>query len=133
MSSSQVIIGFADDRIEFEPGEMLRAECSVDPAPGEDIIGLEWSVFWRTEGKGDEDSETIAEEHDSAAECDHLDPLDLKPLEVRLPPSPLSYNGVVVKIRWFAQAIVRLRGGGELEGQTEFQLGAVAAAQEVQT
>jgi len=133
MSSSQVIIGFGDDRVEFEPGELLRAECSVDPPPGDDIVSLEWSVFWRTEGKGDEDSETIAEEHDSAAEGDRLDPLGLKPLEVRLPRSPLSYNGVMVKIRWFARANVRLRGGGELDGEAEFQLGAVAAAQEVQT
>ena len=131
MSESLVIIGFADDRREFEPGETLRAECSVDPPPEEDIVGLEWSVYWRTEGKGDEDSESIVEEHDTAAEGDRLDLLGLKPLEVRLPRSPLSYAGVIVKIRWFANARVQLRGGGELEGEAEFQLGQVAPAQEV--
>lgn len=132
MSSSQVIIGFADDRRVFQPGETLRAECSVDPAPADEIVGVAWSAFWRTEGKGDEDSESIADEVDSASEDDRLDPHSLKPLEVQLPRSPLSYDGVIVKIRWFVSAHVLLRGGEELESEAEFQLGEVAPAQEAQ-
>ena len=130
MSSSQVIIGLADDRRAFQPGELLRAECSVDPPPTDEIVALEWSAYWRTEGKGDEDGESIAVEVDSASEGEHLDPYTLKPIEVQLPRSPLSYDGVIVKIRWFVSAHVRLRGGEELEGQAEFQLGEVAPAQE---
>ena len=132
MNSSQVIIGFADDRRVFHPGEILRAECSVDPPPADEIVAVEWSAYWRTEGKGDEDSESIADEIDSASEGGRLDPLNLKPLEVQLPRSPLSYDGVIVKIRWFVSAHVRLRGGDELEGQAEFQLGEVAPAREAQ-
>lgn len=132
MSSSQVIIGFADDRRVFQPGEILRAECSVDPPPADEIVALEWSAYWRTEGKGDEDSESIADEVDSASEGDRLDPFSLKPLEVQLPRSPLSYDGVIVKIRWFVSAHVRLRSGEKLESEAEFQLGEVAPAQDAQ-
>ena len=130
MSSSQVIIGFADDRRVFQPGETLRAECSVDPPPSVEIVALEWSAYWRTEGKGDEDGDSVVDEADSAAEGGRLDPYSLKPLEVQLPRSPLSYDGAIVKIRWFVSAHVRLQGGEELESEAEFQLGEVAPAQE---
>jgi hypothetical protein len=131
MNSSQLIIGFADDRHVFQPGETLRAECSVDPPPVDEIVAIEWSAFWRTEGKGDEDGESIADEIDSASEGDRLDPNSLKPLEVGLPRSPLSYDGVILKIRWFVAAQVRLRGGETLDAEAEFRLGEVAPGSEV--
>jgi hypothetical protein len=131
MNSSQLIIGFADDRNVFQPGETLRAECSVDPPPVDEIVGLEWSAFWRTEGKGDEDGESIADVVDSAADGDRLDPYVLKPFEVKLPPSPLSYDGTIVKIRWFVSAHVRLRGGETLDAEAEFRVGEVPPASEV--
>ncbi len=87
--------------------------------------------MWYTEGKGEEDL--------AVHFFDRLDPgaalVDLtqpRPFSTRLPESPLSYAGVIVKIRWCVRVRVFLAQGKDLFAEEPFQLGLVPAAQEVQ-
>ncbi len=49
----------------------------------------------------------------------------------QLPPSPLSYDGAIVKIRWCVRVRVFLRGGKQLLSEKPFQLGTVPAVRAV--
>jgi hypothetical protein len=130
MSTPQVRIEFDDERLAFEPGGRLRARCLLDPAPDTAVTSYEWSVFWRTEGKGDEDMEVITADEDSDG-VSAFDPGHSEVLDLPLPLSPLSYDGLIVKIRWFVAVRVEVEGAAALEDEAEFQLGAVAVACEV--
>ena len=131
MSDDAVTIRFADDCREFKPGETLRATCELAGRSAEDVSSVDWSVYWRTEGKGDEDSDDHADDRESSGRSLAERRENRLSFECRLPPSPLSYDGIIVKIRWFVAATVTIAGGGELEGEAEFRLGHVAPAQEV--
>jgi hypothetical protein len=96
------------ERDEYQPGETLRGAVCLHPDLGT-VDGVEVRIGWHTEGKGDEDR---AEVHREALTV----PADELPAEglllgfaVRLPEAPLSYDGVIVKIRWFVEARVRSR------------------------
>ncbi|HVX63597.1 MAG TPA: hypothetical protein VHC19_23445, partial [Pirellulales bacterium] len=48
---------------------------------------------------------------------------------IKLPRSPLSYQGIIVKIQWCVRVRVFLPRGKELLAEAPFQLGAVPPAQ----
>ena len=48
-----------------------------------------------------------------------------------LPASPLSYSGVIVKIRWCVRVRAFLRRGKEVLGERSFQLGDVPSVRAV--
>ncbi|TWT75460.1 hypothetical protein Pla123a_29690 [Posidoniimonas polymericola] len=121
-----VVIRFADSRRELDAGETLSASVSVLNADQLECRSAEVSVVWRTVGKGDEDLEVHFFERllgDAAAFAEpYL-------IEATLPDSPLSYDGVSVKICWSVR--LRLSLGGYRTHVTEapFRLGAVGAPQ----
>ena len=125
-----VVIRFADSRREYNAGETLRASCSVLNADSLGRCSAELSVLWRTVGKGDEDlhvhyfQRLLGDEARLAEPC---------LLEVKLPASPLSYDGLSVKICWCVR--LRLNLGGYRTHVTEapFRLGNVAAPQTRET
>ena len=112
----------------YRPGETLSGEYRLAGiAPGE-TKAVEVSVLWQTEGKGDEDLAV----HDFR----RLSPEDGHPIDPRrpgrfstvLPNSPLSYRGVIVKIRWCVRVRVFLTRGREVLGEVPFRLGEVVAS-----
>ncbi len=113
----------------YRPGESLCGEYWIQSLPGDQLKAIEASVLWYTEGKGDEDM-AVQEfwRRDFDAECS-LDPSRPEPFGVRLPGSPLSYEGRIVKIRWCVRVRVFLQRGKELLGQKVFQLGDVPSPQ----
>lgn len=133
MTERSVAIRFGDGRRAYEPGELLVADYELDSALGDEVQSVEWSVFWRTEGKGDEDSEHVHDTTFAASDADAVrSPAD-SGLKLRLPQTPLSYEGVIVKIRWWVSLRVRLASGEELSDEADFQLGHVPPAQVVTT
>jgi hypothetical protein len=125
----EVEIRLAHDPANFAPGEELRGEVRVT---ARDIppIATEVSVLWHTEGRGDEDFAVHhfeRFEYDSGAAWD----LAVHALRTQLPLSPLSYEGVVVKIRWCVRARVFTQRGRDLVLEQPFQLGQVPPARAV--
>ncbi len=121
-----------DDRAAIHwPGETLTGEYQIDAVGPDDLRAVEFSVAWYTEGKGDEDlgihlfQRFTAENTPDAALGEH------RRFQVVLPNSPLSYEGVLVKIRWCIRVRVFTSQGRDYCYELPFQLGNVRPAQAV--
>lgn len=123
-----LVIIFAGGRRIFEPGDAVTIEYRYDAPRHVEARALEASIVWYTVGKGDED---IGVHHFVRHATDDGQPFDCrKPhyLKTVLPPCPLSYDGVIVKIRWCVRVRLFPQHGRELSAELPFQLGRVPAA-----
>ena len=98
---------------------------------GNEVRAVELSVLWHTEGKGDEDMSVHSFERIEPAGGECLDFRQPRRFASVLPNSPLSYEGVIVKIRWCVRVRVFLDRGKELSAEVPFQLGRVPHADKV--
>jgi hypothetical protein len=95
-------------------------------APGS-VRAVERSVLWYTEGKGEEDLGVHHFERlDDAARV--AEALPTGTITVRLPVSPLSYEGVVVKIRWCVRIRLFFATGRDFVSEHVFDVGDIAPA-----
>lgn len=128
MNDPGITILLDGGRRQYAPGDTLTAEYRIDSLALVDAKAIEVSILWYTIGKGDED---IAVHHFVRQTTDDGNLIDLrKPQRLRtvLPMSPLSYDGVIVKVRWCVRVRLFLTRGKELTSDTPFQLGMVPAA-----
>ena len=107
----------------YVPGDELQFEYQIDAIGPEDIAALEISVMWITEGKGTED---IGVHHFQRLAPSDVEGKDLRTLRrdtVRLPNTPFSYDGQILRIRWCVRVRLFVRGGKEFYEQKFFYLG----------
>lgn len=116
-------------KLVHQPGEMLRGEYQIDAIDPALIQVTELSVLWHTEGKGEEDLAVHYFERRAADEHGGGGLHELRRFQTELPNSPLSYEGVLVKIRWCVRLRVFLTSGREYIGERSFQVGEVPCAQ----
>lgn len=112
----------------YQPGDTLTGEYFVDIADPREIKAVEVSALWFTEGKGDED---MAVHHFDRTTNDighFVDFRQTRTFETVLPPSPLSYDGAILKIQWCVRVRAFLGKGKELVAERSFQLGTVPRA-----
>jgi hypothetical protein len=117
----------------YSPGETISGQYVVEDLQAHEVKAAELSVLWYTVGQGDEDlavhyfaRQSADESLDSASQpADHDSP---RRFRVVLPKSPLSYDGVLVKIRWCVRLRAFLARGREVVAEKSFQLGAVPPA-----
>ncbi len=114
----------ANGRI-YRPGETLSGEYRLDGLSEEEIRAVEVSVLWHTEGKGEEDLAVTEFHRVLADEGERIDPARPGRFSTVLPPSPLSYCGVIVKVQWCVRVRVFLARGREVKGELPFRLGDV--------
>ena len=107
----------------YYPGETLAGSYYLNEIRRESIETIEFSVLWRTEGKGNEDVGVHAFWRLSCQNGDWIDPIQPGRFSVVLPQSPLTYNGNIVKIRWNVRLRVFLSNGSQLLEETPFYLG----------
>ena len=91
----------ADGR--YAPGETLECTWRVERVTAEILQGIEVSVLWYTEGKGDEDLAVHFFHRWSTARLQTMDLSVSQRFATRLPASPFSYDGVLFRIRWCAR------------------------------
>lgn len=108
------------DRESYRPGEELIGVFQVDGEVPEEYR-IELSVLWHTEGKGTEDLGVILFQEWSSGK-QHLDFGQPQPFSVRMPRTPLTYDGQLVKILWIARVRVRWLPNGEMLSETPFLL-----------
>jgi hypothetical protein len=128
MNGPLVRIRFDGNGRMYRPGETFSGEYRIESVSPDEVRAIEVSVLWYTEGKGDED---LAVHAFWRTAPDNGDPLDLTRAErfsTVLPNSPLSYRGVLVKIRWCVRVRVFLTRGREVMGELAFRLGELPAA-----
>lgn len=110
----------------FEPGEVLEWEFQIDAVEKNAVQAVEASVLWYTEGKGDEDMGVHFFERFVSSELEEgADLRQLRRFETVLPSSPLSYSGVILKVRWCARVRAFLGRGKQTFLEQPFQLGHV--------
>ena len=128
MNEPTVAVRFDENGRVYRPGETLQGEYLLrSVAPG-DVKAIEVSVLWYSEGKGDEDLAVHEFSRLDAETGDWIDPHRPGQFSTKLPNSPLSYEGVIVKLRWCVRVRVFLQRGKELLGEQEFRLGEVPPA-----
>ena len=118
---------FAAGRRQYAPADRLVVRYVVDGCDGEKIRAVEHSVVWYTEGKGEEDLgvhffERVAERRRDAARVREGG------IETTLPASPLSYEGVIVKIRWCVRIRIFFAGGRDFVSEHVFVVGRIPPA-----
>lgn len=117
----------------YQPGELLAGGWRLvgTPDPG-DVRGVEVTIGWYTEGKGDDDSAAHLTTTMTAAECEADDFTRDHRFETVLPPTPQSYRGLLFSIRWRVRVRVKTRHG-TIESDLPFKLGEVTPAREAST
>ena len=109
----------------LRPGDILTGSFSLAGVTADEVAAVELSVLWHTEGKGDEDLAVHLFQRFSADDAERIDPKHPVRFSTQLPLSPLSYDGVLIKIRWCARVRVFLQDGQEVVEERPFRLGRV--------
>lgn len=133
MNEPHVTIRFDGNGRVYRPGETLAGEYRLNSMDPDEVKAVEVSVLWYTEGKGDEDLAVLDFRRLSRENGDWIDPARPGRFAARLPNSPLSYQGVIVKIRWCVRVRVFLSRGKEVLGELPFRLGDLPAAKAIAT
>jgi hypothetical protein len=128
-----ISIHLKDQRRDYRPGDVLRGEYQVD-APGDvPLAAIELSVLWYTTGKGDEDMAVHFFERRAATDISSGELRQLWRFETQLPNSPLTYEGVIVKVAWCVRVRVFVDRGKEFSAQVPFRLGHVPPARRIES
>jgi hypothetical protein len=127
MMEPLISLTLRESRPVYLPGEPLKFEYQIDAVGPGELSAVEASVLWYTEGKGDEDLGVHYFERRTPADVDDGDLRPLRQVEVTLPGSPLSYSGMILKIRWCVRVRAFLRRGRDVFFEQPFQFGEVPA------
>ncbi len=104
-------------------GQPLAAFWRIGKIAPEVVIdGLEASVMWYTEGKGDEDLNVHHFRRWSDAQLQELDLGESHGFQCSLPLTPLSYEGTLLRIRWCVRLRLFCSVGRDSVAQVPFQL-----------
>lgn len=123
MSEPRVTVRLEGNGRTYLPGESLAGEYRLEGFDREEIKAVEVSVLWYTEGKGDEDMAVHFFRRLAPEDAEWEDPRLPGSFCTVLPPSPVSYNGLVVKVVWCARVRVFLARGKQVVGEQVFRLG----------
>lgn len=129
-SQPQVDVMFDHADRRYEAFDRLAVRYEIMGLGAERIQAVEHSVAWYTEGKGEEDLgvhffRRITDE-------DLIPPAATAgAFSTDLPASPLSYEGVIVKVRWCVRVRIFFAGGRDFVSEHVFEMGAIPPAQRV--
>jgi len=121
-----------DDKSVFEPGDVLSGAFQIDAVDAADLRAVEVSVLWFTEGTGDEDLAVHYFERLTAETIPEVNLHQWRRFQTILPNSPLTYEGVSVKICWCARVRAFLESGRDFVSERPFQLGSIPVARSVE-
>lgn len=113
----------------YQPGKELAGRWWVEGLPADEVQAVELSVLWYTEGKGLPDLAVHHFERVEVDETPQLDPRRPQDFHCRLPASPLSYDGQLVKIHWCVRVRLFVARGKEIVAEQRFRLGAISGPQ----
>jgi hypothetical protein len=111
----------------YEPGDRLAVRYRVEGREGDLTDAIEHSVLWYTEGKGEEDLGVHFFQR--VADRALRGPRGLSgDFATTLPKSPLSYEGLIVKVRWCIRVRVFYEGLRDYVSEHVFEMGGVPPA-----
>ncbi|HMO91897.1 MAG TPA: hypothetical protein PKD64_06830 [Pirellulaceae bacterium] len=95
------------------------------------IHAIEVSVLWHTEGKGNEDVGIHYFNRLGKRDLVHRNLQEKFRYATFLPPSPLTYNGLILSIEWLVRVKLFLDRGRALQFDEPFTLGSQLSAVEL--
>ena len=134
----RINVVFNHENIQYNGADPLRLHYVVEGVESHSVAAIERSVVWYTEGKGEEDFGVVFFERiqlDKRNDGTKILPKSVNTehltgaLAVDLPHSPLSYEGIIVKIRWCVRIRIFFRSGRDFVSEHIFFLGNVPLAQ----
>ncbi len=121
----------------YMPGESIVVRYEVDGLGERPLLAVERSLLWYTEGKGEEDIGVHFFDRRSS-KTDAAKALEAGSFMAVLPASPLSYEGVIVKVRWCIRIRIffsgrdavpeRLGGSRDFVSEHVFEVGTIPPA-----
>jgi len=103
-------------------GQPLTASWLLTRVTPDLVEGLEASIMWYTEGKGDEDLNVHYFQRWNDSQLRELDLSRRHQLHCPLPVTPLSYEGTLLRIRWCVRLRLFCSAGLDAVAQVPFQL-----------
>lgn len=114
----------------YDAGEFLTGRYRLDPRCASFERHVDILVFWQSMGKGETDRGVQHRESRTVPDGETTDSAGGE-FSILLPASPVTYNGVLIKIAWCME--IRVHAGRDLqcEATIPFQLGHVGPVAEV--
>ena len=106
----------------YEGGRTVNAKWRVSRVTLDSLTAIEISVLWYTEGKGDQDLHVHHFERLEESQIRRAGLADEQSLCCELPPTPLSYNGRLLRLRWCIRMRLFLSNGREIVTEQPFYL-----------
>jgi hypothetical protein len=123
----RVEVQFTSTERQHGPGEQLAVHYRIDGCDGERIRAIEHSVLWYTEGKGEEDLGVHFFQR--ITDSSMMPPAATSgAFSTPLPQSPLSYEGVIVKVRWCVRVRLFFDGSRDFVSEHVFAVGRIPPA-----
>ncbi len=132
MPDVHVAIELTDPEDAWLPGERLAGRYRLEGEDAPEIERLEVSVLWYTSGKGDEDLGVHFFEELRADSPKWFNAREWAEFECVLPQTPLSYDGVLIKIHWCVRVRYYRANGKQILGECPFSLGTVQPGRKVE-
>lgn len=111
----------------YQPHDQLALRYDISGLGAEPVRAVERSIVWYTEGKGEEDLGVHVFER--VTEPRLLPPATASgSFGTELPASPLTYEGVIVKVRWCVRVRIFFDGGRDFVSEHVFEMGAIPPA-----
>jgi hypothetical protein len=86
------------------------------------VQGVEVSVLWHTQGKGDEDLQVHHFHRLVENQIRRAGLANEQSLHCELPPTPLSYHGRLISVLWCIRLRLFIAGGREIVAEQPFHL-----------
>lgn len=131
MNEPKLSLFFDGNRRDYRPEDEIRGEYQFESLSLAEPEAIELAILWFTEGKGDEDLAVHFFERRESNAALFEGRRGPQRFSARLPASPLSYDGVIVKIRWCVRVRAFLSRGKELVAEEPFRLGRVPSGRRV--
>jgi hypothetical protein len=123
----RVEVQFNSIERQHEPGEQLAVQYRIEGCDGERIRAIEHSVLWYTEGKGEEDLGVHFFQR--ITDRSMMPPAAASgAFSTPLPQSPVSYEGVIVKVRWCVRVRLFFDGSRDFVSEHVFVVGRIPPA-----
>lgn len=123
MNRPTVSCAIKDVEALYHPGDLLLCSYSLDHPTDCELTAVETSVIWFTSGKGSEDVGVHFFERRQQQELEEINRHVKQRLTVRLPNTPLSYEGRLLSLNWCVRIRVFLADGRQLNFDEPFRLG----------
>lgn len=106
----------------YQAGGELTAKWRIRRIPIDEVQGVEVSVLWHTEGKGDEDLHVHHFHRLVENQIRRTGLADEQSVHCQLPMTPLSYHGRLISVRWCFRLRLFVSDGREIVAEQPFHL-----------